>query len=69
MFIAYALICKYWTFGFPNDRLLQTTFSLQDYELIRVFDSLEFEDECEEGVSMTLQSHGSLNEEQTRQMM
>ena len=41
----------------------------QDFELIRVFDSLEFEDEVEECTSMGLQSSGSLNQQQTRQLM
>lgn len=40
----------------------------QDQELIRVFESLEFEEGAEEGFRMSHEAHGALNEHQTRQL-
>ena len=53
----------------PNPIEQEPNLIEQDFELIRVFDSLEFEDETEETAYMSLQSRGTLNEEQTRQLM
>ena len=53
----------------PNPSMSRTPIIKQDFELIRVFDSLEFEDETEEVAYMSLQSRGMLNEQQTRQLM
>ncbi len=42
---------------------------LQEYELIRIFDSMSFEDECEDNLQMGIQAQGSLDASQTRQVM
>lgn len=42
---------------------------LQEYELIRIFDSMSFEDECEDNLQMGIQAQGSLDASQTRQIM
>ena len=41
----------------------------QDYELVRVWDSLVYEDDCEDEFSLSLTAQGSLNENQTRQAL
>ena len=41
----------------------------QDFELIRVWDSLVFEDDCEDELSLSLQATGELDENQTRKVL
>ena len=41
----------------------------QDFELIRVWDSMVYEDECEDGMSLTLSASGNLDASQTRQAL
>ena len=42
---------------------------LQEFELVRVWDSLVFEDDCEDEFSLTLHATGDLDENQTRRAM
>lgn len=42
---------------------------LQDFELIRIWDSLVFEDDCEDELSLSLQATGELDENQTRKVL
>lgn len=41
----------------------------QDFELVRVWDSLVYEDDCEDELSLSLTAQGTLDENQTRQAL
>lgn len=43
--------------------------SLQEFELIRVWDSLVFEDDCEDEFALSLTATGTLDENQTRKAL
>jgi len=42
---------------------------VQDYELVRVWDSLVFEDECEDELQIGISASGSLDEAQTKTVL
>ena len=58
--------CAY-RFGRPNKSCVQ--FSVQEYELIRVWDSLVFEDESEDSLTVGIQASGSFDPSQTRKVL
>lgn len=51
-----------------NDRHVQMI-AQQDFELVRVWDSLVYEDDCEDELSLSLTAQGTLDENQTRQAL
>lgn len=44
-------------------------FDGQDYELVRVFDSMVFEDEAEDQITMGIRASGEMDSDQTRQAL
>jgi hypothetical protein len=42
---------------------------LQEFELVRVWDSMVYEDDVEDALSMSLNASGSLDASQTRQAL
>ena len=43
--------------------------ALQDFELVRVWDSMVYEDDVEDSLAMSLNASGSLDASQTRQAL
>ena len=41
----------------------------QDYELVRIFDSMVYEDETTDAMSLGMVASGDLNSKQTREVM
>lgn len=41
----------------------------QEYQLVRIFDSMSFEDECEDNLQIGIRAEGDLDHNQTRQVM
>jgi len=50
---------------YPNHALLL----LQDFEMVRIFDSMVYEDEVTDDLSMGIVASGELDASQTRQAM
>ena len=46
-----------------------SSLTVQDYELVRIWDSLTFEDDVEDELALSLCASGSLSENQTRQAL
>ena len=42
---------------------------LQDHELVRIWDGMEWEDETEDGMSIGIEANGNMDETQTRQVL
>lgn len=42
---------------------------LQDHELVRIWDGMEWEDETEDGMSIGIEANGNMDEAQTSQVL